>query len=124
MKAAVIIFSDPKAGGEEALGRAFNGLAAAFDFKQKGTEVSIYFQGTGTRWAEVITKKDHPLNALYSAVADKVVGVSSGCADVFGVREEAEKCGFSLVSENKVPGTSGLPSIAQLANEGYAIFSF
>jgi len=35
MKAAIIIFSDPTHGGEEALGRAFNGLAAAYDFKQK-----------------------------------------------------------------------------------------
>lgn len=124
MKAAVIIFSDPNNGGEEALGRAFNGLAAAYDFKQKGTEVGIYFQGTGTRWASIVSKSDHPLNALYLAVADKVVGVSCGCADVFGAREEAEKDGFALVVDNKVPGTTGLPSIAQLTSQGYSIFTF
>jgi hypothetical protein len=108
MKAAIIIFSDPKHGGEEALGRLFNGLAAAYDFKQHGTEVAIYFQGTGTRWA----------------VADTVAGVSCGCADVFGAREDAEKNGFDLVTDNSVPGTSGLPSIAQLVADGYAIYSF
>lgn len=31
MKAAIIILSDPNA-GEDALGRMFNGLAAAYDF--------------------------------------------------------------------------------------------
>ena len=53
MKAAIIILSDPKNGGEDALGRMFNGLAAAYDFKQRGTDVSIYFQGAGTRWPGV-----------------------------------------------------------------------
>jgi hypothetical protein len=124
MKAAIIIFSDPKHGGEEALGRLFNGLAAAYDFKQRGTEVAIYFQGTGTRWAGVVGDAAHPVHALYQAVADTVAGVSCGCADVFGAREEAEKNGFDLVTDNSVPGTSGLPSIAQLVADGYAIYSF
>jgi len=89
MKAAIIILSDPKA-GEDALGRMFNGLAAAYDFKQKQTEVGIYFQGAGTRWPGVLADDKHPIHALYKAVQDKVVGISCGCADVFGVREEAE----------------------------------
>ncbi|ALK96751.1 hypothetical protein AB595_03355 [Massilia sp. WF1] len=124
MKAAIIILSDPKHGGEEALGRLFNGLAAAYDFKQRGTEVAVYFQGAGTRWAGVVGDASHPVHALYQAVADTVAGVSCACADVFGAREEAEKNGFDLVSDNGVPGTSGLPSIAQLAGQGYAIYSF
>lgn len=124
MKAAILIFSDPKNGSEEALGRLFNGLAAAYDFKNSGNEVAIYFQGTGTRWVGVITKVDHPLNQLYTEVSGNVAGVSSGCADVFGTREDAEKNGFNLVTDNSVPGTSGLPSISQLVSEGYAIFTF
>lgn len=124
MKAAIIIFSDPTHGGEEALGRAFNGLAAAYDFKQKNIEVAIYFQGTGTRWVSHVTKVGHPLYQLYAAVSDVVVGVSCGCADVFGAREDAELNGFHLVTDNSVPGTSGLPSIAQLSHDGYTIFSF
>lgn len=124
MKAAIIILSDPTHGGEEALGRAFNGLASAYDFKQTGTEVAIYFQGAGTRWAGVVTQKDHALYALYSAVSDTVAGVSCGCADVFGAREAAEKQGFELITDNRVPGTSGLPSIAQLSAQGYTIFNF
>jgi hypothetical protein len=124
MKAAIIIFSDPKHGGEEALGRLFNGLAAAYDFKQRGAEVAIYFQGAGTRWAGVVVDPAHPVHALYRAVEDTVAGVSCGCADVFGARAEAEKNGFDLITDNSVPGTSGLPSIAQLAGQGYVIYSF
>jgi hypothetical protein len=123
MKAAIIILSDPKA-GEDALGRMFNGLAAAYDFKQSGADVGIYFQGTGTRWPGVLSDKTHPIHALYKAVEDRIVGVSCGCADVFGAREEVEKAGFDLITDNSVPGTSGLPSIANIAADGYQIFSF
>ena len=56
MKAAVIILSDPKSGTEDALGRLFNGLATAYDFKHQGDEVTILFQGTGTRWAGELSK--------------------------------------------------------------------
>ncbi|HSI46437.1 MAG TPA: DsrE family protein [Methylophilus sp.] len=93
-------------------------------FKQKGTEVAVYFQGTGTRWAGIISQEDHALYALYSAVSDTIAGVSCGCADAFGAREEAVKNGFDLITDNSVPGTSGLTSITQLSADGYAIFTF
>lgn len=124
MKAAIIILSDPKSGGEEALGRLFNGLAAAFDFKQRNVPVSIYFQGAGTRWAGVVGDPAHPVHALYKAVEADVAGVSCGCADVFGAREEAVKNGFDLVTDNSVPGTSGLPSLGKLVSDGYTVFTF
>jgi hypothetical protein len=124
MKAAIIILSDPTNGGEEALGRLFNGLAAAYDFKQRGTDVSIYFQGAGTRWAGVVGTPGHPIHALYKAVEEQVAGVSCGCADVFGAREDAVKNGFDLITDNSVPGTSGLPSLGQLVADGYTVFTF
>lgn len=124
MKTAVVIMSDPKAGSEDALGRLFNGLAAAYDFKHQGDEVTILFQGAGTRWSGELTKADHPAHALYQAVADKVAGVSCGCAEVFGARETAETNGFDLITDNAVPGTSGLPSLRTLANDGYNIMVF
>ena len=124
MKAAIIILSDPKAGGDDALGRMFNGLAAAYDFKQREVPVSIYFQGAGTRWPAVVGKADHPVHALYKAVESEIAGVSCGCADVFGAREEAVKSGFDLITDNAVPGTSGLPSLGQLAADGFSIYTF
>jgi hypothetical protein len=123
-KTAIFIFSDPKNGGEEALGRAFNGLAAAYDIKQSGGEVSVTFQGAGTRWASLITQTDHPLNGLYELVKGNIAGVSCGCADVFGAAEDAKACGFEVIKENPVPGTSGLASFGKLLKFGTTILTF
>lgn len=123
-KAAIIVMSDPKAGSEEALGRLFNALAAVYDFKQRGDEVTLLFQGAGTRWAGELVKKDHPAYELFTAVKDKVAGVSCGCADVFGAREGAAACGLDLITDNAVPNTGGLPSLARLTGEGYAVLTF
>jgi hypothetical protein len=124
MKAAIIVLSDPKNGGEEALGRVFNALATAYDFAKRDVPVKIYFQGTGTRWPVELEKLEHPVNGLFVAVQQHVVGVSCGCADVFGARADAEKSGFSVVTDNAVPGTTGLPSLGQLTLDGYDVFTF
>jgi hypothetical protein len=123
MKTAIVILSDPK-NGDEALGRLFNALAAAYDLKQKKSDVRVLFQGAGTRWAGKLDSPEHPAHGLYTAVADVIAGVSCGCADVFGARAEAEKSGLELIGDNPVPGTSGLPSLARLASEGYSIMTF
>lgn len=124
MKAAIFIYSDPKTGSDEALGRLFNGLAAAYDFKQRGDDVSILFAGAGTRWATEIIKKEHPANALFLEVQDKVAGASCGCAEIFSSGEEVQKSGFDLISDNPVPGTTGLPSLHNLLSEGFTVLSF
>jgi len=123
MKTAVIVLSDP-GNGDEALGRVFNALAFAYDLKQRKQHVEVLFQGAGTRWAAQLTSGDHPVHGLYKAVEDTIVGASSACSDFFGARLDAERSGFDLVSENKVPGTSGLPSLARLAAEGYTVLTF
>lgn len=120
MKTAILIFSDPKAGSEEALGRVFNALATAYDYKKSGEEVAIYFQGTGTRWPEELLKPDHPAHKLFKEIEDKIIGVSCGCADVFG----ANPSGFDLIRDNSVPGTTGLPSLFNIQKEGYNILAF
>lgn len=123
-KAAILVLSDPASGSEEALGRVFNALAAAYDFKQAGDEVAVLFHGTGTRWIGELSKADHPAHDLFEAVKDKVAGVSCGCADVFGGGEEAEKSGFDLIKDNPVPGTSGLASLRKLTADGYTVLTF
>ena len=124
MKAAIVVLSDPKSGSEESLGRLFNALASAYDFKQRGDEVTVLFQGTGTRWIGEVSKAEHPAHDLFEAVKDTVAGVSCGCADVFGATEEAEESGFKLIKDNPVPGTSGLPSLRKLTAEGYTVLTF
>jgi hypothetical protein len=123
-KAAVIVLSDPKAGSEESLGRLFNALAAVYDFKQRGADVQLLFQGAGTRWAGELVNAEHPAHELFQSVKDKVAGVSCGCADVFGAQEGVAASGFDLITENAVPNTSGLPSLARLTAEGYAVLTF
>jgi len=124
MKTAIIILSDPKSGSEEALGRVFNALAAAYDYKQAGDDVEILFQGAGTRWVGELSNTEHPAYALFETVKNTVAGVSCGCADVFGATEEVEKSGFDFIKDNSVPGTSGLPSLRKLTAEGYNILTF
>ena len=125
LKAAIVVLSDPNSGSqEEALGRVFNALAAAYDFKQRGDDVSVLFQGAGTRWIGQLNQEDHPAHQLFKAVEDKVAGVSCGCADVFGGIEDAEASSFDLIKENPIPGTSGLPSLARLLGEGRSVLTF
>ena len=123
MKTAVVLFADPN-GGEEALGRLFNALAATYDFQQRGHPVELVFQGAGTRWISVVTQPDHPAHALYRAVEGSIAGLSCGCADVFGARAAAEKGGFALLTGNAVPGTSGLHSLASYVLEGASVLTF
>ncbi|MCZ6498234.1 MAG: DsrE family protein [Gammaproteobacteria bacterium] len=124
MKAAIIVLSDPKSGSEEALGRMFNALAAAYDFKQRGDEVTVLFHGAGTRWIGEVGNPEHPAHALFEQVKDRVAGASCGCADVFGATKDVEKSGFDLIKDNPVPGTSGLPSLRKLVADGYTVLTF
>ena len=124
MKAAIIVLSDPKSNTEEALGRVFNALASAYDFKHGGQEVTVLFQGAGTRWIGELTKTEHPAHDLFEAVKDTVAGVSCGCADVFGATEEVVKSGYELIKDNTVPETTGLPSLRQLTQDGYTVLTF
>jgi hypothetical protein len=124
MKTAIVVLSDPKNGGEEALGRLFNALAATYDLKQNGDDVTLLFSGAGTRWAGYLSKKDHPAHDLYESVREKVAGISCGCAEVFGATADAEKEGYALIKENMVPGTSGLPSLRKLMSEGYTVVNY
>ena len=124
MRVPIIVLSDPKGGTEEALGRVFNALASAYEFKAGKTEVTIIFQGAGSRWPAELTKPEHPVHALFEEVRDKVAGISAGCANVFGAADEAEARGFRLIRDNAVPGTDGLPSLRGLAEQGYTILTF
>ena len=124
MKAAIVVLSDPKSGSEDALGRVFNALAAAYDFKRRGDDVRLQFQGAGTRWVGELSKPDHPAHGLFEEVKDTVAGISCGCADVFGGTEDAEKAGLDLIKDNPVPGTSGLPSLQKLVVDGYTVLTF
>ena len=113
----IIVLSDPN-GGEEAFGRVFNALAAAYDFKRQNRPIQLVFHGTGTRWPALLAKPDHPAHKLYMAVEDSIAGLSAGCATVFAALDEVERERHALMSTNPVPGTSGLGSVADYASAG------
>jgi hypothetical protein len=113
----IIVLSDPNA-GEEALGRVFNALAAAYDFKQHQRPVQVVFQGAGTRWPGVLSSAEHPAHALYKSVEDTVHGASAACATAFGALADVERAGLSLVAGNAVPDTVGLPSLVAFTADG------
>ena len=120
-KTAIVVFSDPKSGGDEALGRLFNALILTLELKEKSQEVDLIFQGAGTRWPAEIVKAAHPANALYMAVADRIAGVCGGCADIFGAREGAEASGLDLIRNRDVPGTSGVIDLSRYLEEGWRL---
>lgn len=120
MKTAIIVLSDPKAGAEESLGRVFNALAAALEYKNAGATVQLLFAGAGTRWPAALNKSSHPANPLYKQVLDTVVGISCGCADVFGADDQ----GLARITTHAVPGTTGLPSLLALQRDGFQVLTF
>ncbi len=123
-KTAIVIYSDPKSGSEEAVGRLFNALFAAYELKEKKQEVAVIFQGTGVRWASEVVRPEHPAHALYNAVQDTVVGVCRGCADVFGATDAVRSAGFDLIDEKAIPGTSGIIDLSKYLDEGYCVLTF
>jgi hypothetical protein len=120
LKTAIVILSDPCGGSEEAFGRVVNAMAAAYDFQKDGGEVTVLFQGAGSRWPAELDRPDHPGHQLYVAVRERVAGISCGCADVFG----AETTGYDRLTESMVPGTTGFPSLRRLTAEGYSVLVF
>lgn len=123
-KTAIIIYSDPKAGSEEALGRLFNGLFLAYELKEKKQDVAVIFQGAGTRWPAELVKADHPAHPLYEAVKDAVAGICGGCADVFGATADARKTGLKLDYERAIPGTPGVLDVSSYIDQGYSVVNF
>ena len=123
-KTAIAVFSDPKAGSDEALGRLFNAMLVAYELKEKNQDVALIFQGAGTRWASELVKPDHPAHVLYRAVADKVVGVCGGCADVFGAADSARASGVPVLREKAIPGTSGVIDLSKYLDDGYRLLTF
>ena len=116
-KLAIVILSDPKAGSEESLGRLFNSLTTAYEYIKVGKEVKIIFQGTGTRWPEVLKNEKHPAYKLFNEVKDAVAGVSTACAKVWG----ANPSGFDLLGDNQIPNTPGVPSFLNLHQQGFTV---
>lgn len=123
MKTVVVLFSDPKSGSDEALGRLFNSLFLTYELKEKKQDVSLIFQGAGSRWIAELAKPDHAAHALYEAVKEKVL-VCGGCADVFGATTGAESAGAKLVRDKQIPGTPGVLDLSRYLDDNARLITF
>jgi hypothetical protein len=123
MKIAIIITSNP-GNGEDALGRAFNGLALAAEAQAKGDDVDVVFAGAGTRWPAEFTKLSHPANRLYNSVRPAIAGASCACSATFGATKEVAACGLPEIKDHPLPGTPGLASIHRYLAEGWQTLVF
>jgi hypothetical protein len=123
MKTVIVVFSDPKAGTDEALGRVFNALFLAYELKEKGREFDLVFQGAGVRWPAELARPEHPAHALYEAVLDRIVACG-GCADVFGAAGGLEPTGIALVRDMSIPGTTGVLDLSRHLDEGHRLVTF
>ncbi len=115
-KAAILVFADTETHGD--LGRIANALTTAQEFKVANDEVTLIFDGAGTKWVRELTRPDHRLHAMFESVKDRVGGACSYCAKAFGVTKEVQESGIPLLSEFK-----DHPSIRKLVAQGYEVIT-
>lgn len=117
VKLAVFVLADTQT--DEGLGRVVNAMTAVKELRKAGDEVRLYFDGTGTRWPEVLSKKDHIAHELYESVRGDVAGACMFCATAFGAKESVRSSKVELVDE-----FSQHVSIKRLLSEGFQIMNF
>lgn len=116
-KIGVIVLADGES--RESLGRVVNALMVAREAKDSGDEVTVVFDGAGTRAASSFANPSHDYNELFEAVRDTVSGACDYCAGAFGVKQEVQDVGIDLLDEYK-----GHPSVRKLLEQGYQVVSF
>lgn len=116
-KAAIIILADPES--KEGLGRVANALTSAKEFKEEDHEVTVIFDGAGTKWVGELSDPEHKYNKHFGSVKDEVEGACAYCARTFGVKQEVQESNVELMGEFE-----GHPSLAKLVSEGYQVITF
>lgn len=116
-KAAVVVLADVETHGD--LARAVNALETAKEFQEAGDEISVIFDGAGTRWVGELAKPEHRAHPLYEAVRPNVTGACAYCAQAFGVKESVQQAGVALLDEH-----DRHPSLRRLVANGYEVITF
>lgn len=116
-KVAIVVMADTETHGD--LGRIANALTTTKEFKEAGDEVTVIFDGAGTKWVGELTKSDHRLNGDFESIRDSVAGACAYCANAFGVKYQVEKSGIPFLDEY-----NGHPSLQKLVSQGYQVITF
>ncbi len=115
-KAAIVILADTES--KEGLGRVANALTAAKEFKEEDHEVTVVFDGAGTKWVGELADPDYKYNEHFELVKDEIEGACAHCAKAFGVKENVQESGVELMGEFE-----GHPSLAKLVSEGFQVIT-
>jgi hypothetical protein len=116
-KAAIVFLADTET--QEGLGRMSNALTTVREFKDEGQQVTLIFDGAGTKWIGELTDPDHKYSGHFESVKDDVEGACAYCARAFGVKEEVQESGVDLLGDFE-----GHPSLAKLVGKGYHVITF
>lgn len=116
-KIGIVVLADTETLGD--LGRIASALTAAKEFKEAGDEVTVIFDGAGTKWVPELADPGHRLNGDYQEVKDSIAGACDYCAGAFGVKEKIKKTDLPLLEEY-----SGHPSLQRLVSAGYQVITF
>lgn len=117
MKVAILVLAGTES--HEGLGRLVNALETAKELKEAGDDVIIIFDGAGTEGLAALSDPGHRRHELYRAVADRISGACSFCANAFHVRDRLIHAQIKLLSEYE-----DHPSIRRLLVEGYQVLTF
>ncbi len=116
-KVAIVVLADTET--KEGLGRVANALTSAQDFEEADDEVTLVFDGTATKWIGELSDPGHKYNKPFESVKGNIAGACSYCASAFGVKEEVQESGITLMEEYE-----GHPSLAKLVSQGYQVITF
>lgn len=100
-------------------GRMVNAMEIAKEFKEAGDEVKIVFDGGGTTWIPKLEDPEHRRHKLWNSVKDVVDGACSFCAFAFGVKDEVEAAGITLLDDY-----DNHPSVRGYVVDGYQVITF
>ena len=116
-KVAIVVMADTETHGD--LGRIANALTTTREFEEAGDEVTVIFDGAGTKWVGELSKPDHRLNGNFEEIRDSIAGACAYCANAFGVKYQVEKSGIPFLDEY-----DGHPSLQKLVSGGYQVITF
>jgi len=117
MKVAIVIF----AGTErmEDIARVHNALIAAKEFKEKGDDWLLIFDGAGTKWLKDLSNPQHMFYSLFQSLRGVSVCACEFCANALGVKGDIDRWNVPYMHEYE-----GHPSYRKLLSKGYQIISF
>lgn len=116
-KVAIVVLADTETTGD--LGRVANALTSAQEFNEAGDEATVIFDGAGTKWIPELSNTEHKYSGAFEAVRGQIGGACRYCAKAFGVKDQVEESGVSLLGEYK-----DHPSLQKLVASGYQVITF